>query len=142
MISSISSLDIISVVVLWPEPKIFLCIPASAADAAVVNPNGMKTLLANALITFFINGNPVFSSNGLRSLIRNPPDCIVFGKWVFDSLILAGELLAKTLRRFATCLLVINNLCGKLVSLSKLPTIFDDNLKITLVSFLLQTLTY
>ena len=40
----IFSFDIISVVV--PEPKIFLCIPASAA-AAAVNPNGIKTLLAN-----------------------------------------------------------------------------------------------
>ena len=55
---SVSSLDIISVVV--PESNIFLCIPASAADAAAVNPNGIKTLLANDLITFFINGNPVY----------------------------------------------------------------------------------
>ena len=44
--SFISSFDIISVVGL-PDPKIFLCIPASAADAAAVNPNGIKTLLAN-----------------------------------------------------------------------------------------------
>ena len=49
--SFISSFDIISVVV--PDPKIFLCIPASAADAAAVNPNGIKTLLVNGLITFF-----------------------------------------------------------------------------------------
>ena len=69
--SSISSFDIISVV--FPEPKIFLCIPASAADAAAVNPNRIKTLLANGLITFFINGNLVFS-NGAKSLPRNPPD--------------------------------------------------------------------
>ena len=27
--------------------NIFLCIPASAADAAAVNPNGVRTLLAN-----------------------------------------------------------------------------------------------
>ena len=40
--SSISSFDIISVVV--PNPKIFLCIPASAADTAAVNPNGIKAL--------------------------------------------------------------------------------------------------
>ena len=50
--SSISSFDII-IVVLFPDPNIFLCIPASAADAAAVNPNGIKTLLANGLITFF-----------------------------------------------------------------------------------------
>ena len=56
--------------------RFFLCIPASDADAAAVNPKGMKTLLASGLITFFINGNPVFS-NGPRSLPKNPPDCII-----------------------------------------------------------------
>ena len=37
---SISSFDIIRVVV--PEPSIFLCIPASIADADAVNLNGIK----------------------------------------------------------------------------------------------------
>ena len=59
-----------------PDPKIFLCIPASAADAAAVNPKGIKTLLANGLITFDMKGNPVFS-NGPSNLPRNPPDCII-----------------------------------------------------------------
>ena len=57
------------------DPKIFSCIPAYAADVALVNPRGIKTLLANGLIIFFINGNPVFS-NGPSNLPRNPPDCI------------------------------------------------------------------
>ena len=63
--SSISSFNIICVVVLLlllllrPYPKTFLCIPASTADAAAVNSKGIKTLLANGLITFFINSNPV-----------------------------------------------------------------------------------
>ena len=48
--SSISSFDIISVVV--PDLKIFLCTPSSAADAVVANPNGIKTLLVDGLITF------------------------------------------------------------------------------------------
>ena len=70
--SFISSFDIISVVLFdkakskgrlcgaeeeeWrrPDPKIFLCIPASAADAAAVNPGGIKTLLANGLITLLL----------------------------------------------------------------------------------------
>ena len=56
-----------------PRFSDFLCIPASAADAAAVNPGGIKMLLANGFITFFINDNPVFS-NGSRSLPRNPPD--------------------------------------------------------------------
>ena len=75
--SFISPFDIISIVLLLlPDPKIFLCIPASAADAAAVNPKGIKTLLANGLITFFISGNPVFS-NGPRSLPRKQPDCFI-----------------------------------------------------------------
>ena len=43
--SSLSSFDIISVAV--PDPNIFLCTPEFAADAAAVNCNGIKTLLAN-----------------------------------------------------------------------------------------------
>ena len=58
-----------------PHPKIFLCISASAADPAAVNPNGIKTLLANSLIKLFTSGNPGFS-NGPRSLPRNLPDCM------------------------------------------------------------------
>ena len=144
--SSISSFDIISVAVLLcevedegrcPDPKIFLCIRASPADAAAVNPKGIKMLLANGLITYFIRGNPVFS-NGSRSLARNPPDCIILDIWVFVNLISVDDWLVKVLRRFVTCLLVNNNLWQKLVSSS--PKIFDDNLKTTSVSFfLLQT---
>ena len=67
--SSISSFDTINVVI-FPDPNIFLCLLASAADAAAVSPKGIKTFLANGLITFFINGNPVFS-NGPRRLPRN-----------------------------------------------------------------------
>ena len=44
-----------------PDPNIFLCIPASAADAAAACPKGINTLLANGVITFFINDNPVFN---------------------------------------------------------------------------------
>ena len=111
----------------------------SAADATAVDPNGLKRLLGNSLITFFINGNSVFN-NGPRSLARNPPDCTILDNWVFDSLILAVEFFAKALRRIAACLLVNNNLCGKLVSSSKLPIIFDDSLKITFVLFLIVDL--
>ena len=52
-------MEIIKVVL--PDPNIFLCIPASAADAAAVSPKGINTVLANGLITFFIKGNPVFN---------------------------------------------------------------------------------
>ena len=77
--SSIWSFDIINVVV--PDPKIFLSVPVSAADAAAVNPNGVKTVLANGLVTFFINGNPAFN-NEPRNPLRNPPDWIILDKWV------------------------------------------------------------
>ena len=59
-----------------PILRVLLCIPASAADAAAVNPKGIKTLLANGLVTFFINGNPLFS-NGPKGLPRIPADCII-----------------------------------------------------------------
>ena len=76
--------------------RFFLCISASAADAVAVNPKGIKTLLANGLITFFINGNPAFS-NGPSNLPKNPPYCIIFDNWVFDNFISANELFAKAL---------------------------------------------
>ena len=80
--------------------KIFLCIPASAADVAAVNPNGIK---------LFINGNPVFS-HGPKSLPRNPPNCIVLDNCVFDNLISVDVWLAKALPRVGSYLLVSNNL--------------------------------
>ena len=88
MISLISSLEIISVVKL--DPNIFLWIAASVANAAAVNPNGSKTLLANSLSTFPVKGNPVFN-NGPKSLPNDPPDCPVLCNWVFDNFILADE---------------------------------------------------
>ena len=62
-----------------------LCISASAASAAAANFNGIKTFLANGLITFFINVNPDFI-NGSRSLPRNPSDSMILDNSVFDSL--------------------------------------------------------
>ena len=117
-------------------PIFFLYIPASAAEAAV-DPKGINTLLANGLITFDIQCNPVFSK-GASNLPKNPPDCIIFDNWVFDNLILADELFAKALRRFETCVLINNNLLGKLFSLS--PIILDDNLKTEAVSFFITDL--
>ena len=56
---------------LTPDHIIFLGIAASVADAPAVNPNAVKTLLANGLSAFPIKGNPVFS----KSLPKSPPDC-------------------------------------------------------------------
>ena len=105
MISFIFSFEIISVVCFGKseghvlDPNILLWIAASFADAAAVNPNGIKTLLGNDLITFSIKIHAVFS-NGPKSLHKNPPDCPILCNWVFDNLILAEELFAKALRSF------------------------------------------
>ena len=54
--------------------KTYSYVAASVADAAGVNNNGIKTLLANGLSTFPIKDNPVFN-NGPKSLPRNPLNC-------------------------------------------------------------------
>ena len=59
-----------------PVIRYFLCIPASAVDAAS-NPNGIKTPSVKSLSIFPIQGKPVLS-NGPRCLLRNPPNCIIF----------------------------------------------------------------
>ena len=82
IISFISSFETISVVLCeakskgWPNPNNFLWIAASVADAAAVNPNGIKRLLANCLITFTMKGNPVFS-NAPKSIPKHPSDCLI-----------------------------------------------------------------
>ena len=91
----------------------FYGFPLSAVDAAVVNPSGIKILLANGVSTFFINGRPTYI-NGPRNLPRNPPDCTILDRYIFDNFILVDELFAKTLRSFETCLSVSSDLCGKL----------------------------
>ena len=58
MISLISLSENINVFV--SKSRYTLWIPASAADAAVVNLNGIKWLWANGVNIFLINGNPVF----------------------------------------------------------------------------------
>ena len=57
MISFISTFEIINVVILGP--KIFFLKSVSVIVAAAVNPNGIKTLLANSVSTFFLKGKPV-----------------------------------------------------------------------------------
>ena len=54
----------------------------TAANAAAVNFNGIKTLLANGLITFFIKQKLDFS-DGWRSLTRNLPKCTSLDSWDF-----------------------------------------------------------
>ena len=103
--------------------KNFFWIPASVADAAAANPNpnGIQTLLGNSLSSFFIKGKPIFS-NGLGSLPKNPPDYISW--WTIC-------------KSFQACVLVNNNLCGKLFWSLELPITFDERFKATSVPFLI-----
>ena len=121
-------------VVVFPDPNVFLCIPASVADAAAVYPKGINTLLASGVSTFFISGNPVFNK-GPTNLPRNPPDCIIFDNRVFESLMSVDELLVKALRILETCMFVSNNSCGKLVLSLESPIMLGDNPITTSISF-------
>ena len=85
-----------------------MCIPATAADAAEVNPKGINTLFVNGLITFFINGDPVFNK-GPSNLPKNPPDWIILLICVLESFILVDVLLLDAFLIFVFCLVVSNN---------------------------------
>ena len=119
----ISSLEIVNTVT--PDPNIFLRIAACVIIAAAINPNNIKTLLANGLRTFPIKGNPVFC-NGAKSLPKNSPDYPILCNWAFDSFILADELFEKALRSLETCAWINDNLWRKLSSSLELSTIFDE----------------
>lgn len=82
-----------------PPIQEFFCIPASAAYAAAINLNSIKTILANVLCEIFIRGKPVFS-NGPRILHRNPPEYTILDSWLFYIFALTDELFAKALWRF------------------------------------------
>ena len=138
MISFISLLEIFNVVV--QDPNIFQWEAASVADAAAVNPNGIKTILAHGLSTFFIKGKAVFS-NGPKSPPKNPLDCPILYNWIFDDFILADESFLKALESLKTCVLVKSNLCGKLFSSLESPITFDVS-KLPQYHFLFQILIY
>ena len=134
--SSVSLFDIISVIVLIPDApnsKIFVWIHASAAEAVVVNPNVINTLLTNGWSAFFVYDKPAFS-NSPSSLPRNAPDYISLDSSVFEHFMLTEDLFAKALQKPMICLSVNKNLWGKLVSSS--PKIFDDNPRVTSLYFL------
>ena len=109
-------------------------IPTSHCDAAAVNPNDIKMLLANSLSAFFNKGKPVFSS-GSNILSRNPPVSTISDYWVFNNFILADELLA--LRSPETYLSINNNLYGNMVSPFDSPITFDERFKVTSVPYLI-----
>ena len=120
-ISHISWFEITSSVIF--DPKILFWIAASVAVAAAVNPNGIKTLLANDLSTSSVKGKQAFS-NSPKSLPGNPPDYTILCNWVFENFIWTAELFATASRNLKTCVLVDNNIFGKSVSSLESPTTF------------------
>ena len=98
----------------------------------MVNPNGIKTLLTNGLSVFPIKGNPVMVQKFYLKILL----LVLFDATeILNNFILAEELLPKALQRFETCVLVNNNLCGKLFSTLESPVTFDQSFNVTSVSF-------
>ena len=60
-----------------PDPQFFFRTDASVADAAAVNPNGIKTIFANDVSVVFINGKPPVI-NGLKNWEILLTDCQFF----------------------------------------------------------------
>ena len=94
-----------------PGPRNILWIPASAADATVINPSRINIVLANDWSKFFINNRAILI-NDPRSLPTNRPDCIILKSSVSNNFMLLDEFFTKALQRLATCSLVISNLWG------------------------------
>ena len=94
----------------------FLWIAASVVDAAAVNPNGIKILLVNGLSTSPIKDN----------LICN----LLFYAITFLKVL---HQLINHMQKL--CVLLNNNLCGKLFSSLASPAIFDERFKVTLVPY-------
>ena len=65
----------------------------------------------------------------------NPPYFIIIDNWVFKNFLLTGEPFAKPLQSQETCVLVNNNLQGKLVLSLELLTTFDKRFNVTSVPF-------
>ena len=124
----------------FPKRELFFKkVAASTADAAVVNPNGIKTLLVSCVSTFLADGKPVFN-NGPRSLDRNPPDSMILGIYVFDNLTSADKLFAKIYKY----LKLVNQLTSPSARTAFLLTVapahvipikFDDSIQVTPVAF-------
>ena len=96
MTSFISSFEIINVVI--PDPNIFLYIAASVPDAAAINPNGIKTLLANGFNTFLLT-----AIQFLVMVLKFYPKILLifllYATEYFNNFILAEELLYKPSKR-------------------------------------------
>ena len=83
-------------------------------------------------LTFDIEFDIAVSASGIIVNI-DPPNYITLDNWVFESFALVDKPFTKALKIFETCILVNNNLCGKIISLLDLPTTFDERFEFTSV---------
>ena len=65
--------------------------------------------------------------------IINPPNCTILDSWVFQSFILTDRPFSRDWQIFETCVLVNNNLWGKLVSSLDSQTAFEERFRVTSV---------
>ena len=130
MISFISSLEII--IVVTPDPNIFLWIGASVTDAAAVNPNGIKTLLDNSYFSHFLLKATQFLVRVLKVYLKI---LLIVLFYVTEFLIILYQRRNYLQKLYETCVLVNNNLCGSLFSSLESPTTFDERFTLTLVPF-------
>ena len=108
-------------------------------NVVLPNPNGVKALLTIGVSTFPTKGEPLFG-NGSRSMPKNFSQFSYFIFILFyfiilfyirnsDNVTLFDELFIKTLRILKACVLVNNNLCGKVVSSTELLIAFNESFK-------------
>ena len=105
------------------KSKDFLFNNCIVANASAVNANAIKMLLANGLSRCFINAIH-FLVMVLKVYLKILLIFLLYSA-DFDHFILADKPFAKALQSLKTCVLVNNNLYGKLVSSLESPTAFD-----------------
>ena len=98
----------------------FFMYPLVCPNPPAVNSNGIKTLLANSLTTFFIKENPVFN-NGLKIYLQIPPDSTIL---TAEFLIILYYLL-NYLQKFYKSLKLIISLLDKVVTCDRLKLTND-----------------
>ena len=118
---------------------------------SLVIPINIISLFSKDLITFRIPFKIYFATNSIKVdptfdiefdiavsasgiiVNKDPPNYVTLDNWVFESFALVDKPFTKALKIFETCILVNNNLCGKVISLLGLPTTFDERFEVTSV---------
>ena len=84
-------------------------------------------------VLYFINNITYCPAEFIKSRKLKRPNCIILEYWVFENFILTDEPFAKASRIFETCVLVNNNLWGKLILSLNSPTAFHELSTVTSV---------